>query len=147
MRMAAFGTALALILGTNLAAAQDAAHGDAEAGEKVFRKCKACHEIGPEAKAKVGPPLTDVLGRTAGTVEGFKYSDAMIAAGEGGLVWTPETIATFLEKPKDFVDGTKMSFAGLRKPEERDDVIAYLATFATETETETDNGEEDKEGS
>lgn len=108
--------------------AQDAA-GDAANGEKVFRKCMACHEVGPEAKARVGPPLNGIIGRTAGTLDGFAYSGPMVAAGEGGLVWSAETIAELLEKPKDFVPGTKMTFAGLRKEEERADVIAYLATF------------------
>lgn len=119
--------AMAMTVGT-LAAAQDVT-GDAVNGEKVFRKCKACHDVGPEAKAKVGPPLTGIIGRTAGTVEGFKYSDAMITAGSGGLIWSAETIAEFLAKPKDFVAGTKMTFAGLSKEEERADLIAYLATF------------------
>lgn len=120
--------ALGLTAGTAALAADFEITGDAASGEKVFRKCKACHQIGEGAQAKVGPVLTGILGRTAGTSE-FKYSDAMVEAGEGGLVWTPETIAHFLEKPKDFVSGTKMSFAGLRKEDERADVIAYLATF------------------
>jgi cytochrome c len=122
--------AMSMMAGT-LAIAQDVA-GDSANGEKVFRKCKACHDVGPEAKAKVGPPLTGIIGRTAGTVEGFKYSDAMMAAGTGGLIWSPETIGELIEKPKDFVPGTKMTFAGLRKEEERADVIAYLATFSEE---------------
>ena len=103
--------------------------GDAAAGEKVFRKCMACHAVGEDAKNKVGPILNGVLGRHAAGVEDFSYSDAMKAKGEEGLIWTPETLAAFLEKPRDYVNGTKMSFAGLRKEEERADVIAYLATF------------------
>ncbi len=103
--------------------------GDAEKGERVFRKCMACHAVGDDAKDKTGPTLNGILGRTAASHEGFAYSDAMKAKGDEGLVWTPETIGEFLEKPKDFVDGTKMTFAGLRKEDERADVIAYLATF------------------
>lgn len=103
--------------------------GDAAKGERVFRKCMACHAVGEDAKNKVGPALNGVLGRTAGTYGDFAFSAAMKEKGAEGLVWTPETLATFLEKPKELVDGTKMSFAGLRKPEERDDVIAYLAQF------------------
>ena len=122
--------AMVMMAGT-ITTAQDMA-GDAANGEKVFRKCKACHDVGPEAKAKVGPPLNGIIGRTAGTFEGFKYSDPMTAAGADGLVWSAETIGELLEKPKDFVPGTKMSFAGLRKEEERADVIAYLATFPAE---------------
>ncbi|MGB5559089.1 MAG: cytochrome c family protein [Paracoccaceae bacterium] len=108
--------------------------GDAAAGEKVFRKCMACHEIGPDAQSKTGPILTGVVGRKAGVIEGFAYSDALKAAAEGdtGLVWTPENLDAFLTKPKDFLAGTKMTFAGLRKDEDRANVIAYLATFAKE---------------
>ncbi|MCA8882236.1 MAG: cytochrome c family protein [Rhodobacteraceae bacterium] len=116
----------ALLLGTASSAWAD---GDAATGEKVFRKCKACHEIGDGAQHRVGPVLSGVVGRTAGTADGFAYSDAMTAAGAEGLVWTPETLAAFLEKPKAVVSGTKMSFAGLRREEERADVIAYLSGF------------------
>lgn len=131
MKTGTIGSILAtlVVLATGTAGLAQEAAGDAANGEKVFRKCMACHEVGPDAKAKVGPPLNGVIGRTAGTLEGFAYSDAMVAAGEGGLVWTAETIGELLEKPKDFVPGTKMTFAGLRKEEERADVIAYLATF------------------
>ena len=123
----AFCTMVITACSGSVALAQEA--GDPEKGEKVFRKCKACHEVGPDAKSKTGPVLNGIVGRDAATYEEFSYSDAMLAAGEGGLVWTPEALAEFLEKPKDFVDGTKMTFAGLRKDDERADVIAYLATF------------------
>ena len=104
--------------------------GDAALGETVFKKCMACHAAGEGATNKVGPVLTGVVGRTAGTYEGFSYSQAMKDAGAGGLVWTPENLAQFLAKPKDFVKGTKMSFAGLPKPEDAQNVIAYLATLS-----------------
>ncbi len=112
------------------AVAQDAMAGDAAKGEKVFKKCAACHSVGPDAKSKTGPVLNGIVGRPAASVEGFSYSEAMKAKAAEGLVWSPENIAQMIEKPKDFVPGTKMSFAGLRKEEERADVIAYLATFA-----------------
>ena len=96
--------------------------GDAAAGKKVFNKCKACHSI-DEEKNKVGPHLVGLVGRTAGTVEDFKYSDAM---KESGIVWTAETLAPYLEKPKDVVPGTKMAFAGLKKPEDIANLIAYI---------------------
>ena len=108
--------------------------GDAEKGEKVFRKCKACHAVGADAKNKVGPILNGIVGRTAASVPDFNYSDVFLELGANGTVWTPEELAAFLEKPRDYAKGTKMSFAGLRKEEERTDVIAYLATFAKETE-------------
>jgi cytochrome c len=104
--------------------------GDAAAGEKVFKKCRACHEVGADAKSKVGPELNDVVGRKAASVADFKYSKGLTekAAAED-LVWTPENLDAFLTKPKEFVDGTKMSFPGLRKEEERADLIAYLASL------------------
>ena len=108
--------------------------GDAEKGEKVFRKCKACHAVGADAKNKVGPILNGIVGRTAASVPDFNYSDVFLELGANGTVWTPEELAAFLEKPRDYAKGTKMSFAGLRKEEERTDVIAYLATFAEEME-------------
>ena len=111
-----------------------AMEGDAEDGEKVFRKCKACHQVGPDAKNRVGPILTGIVGRSPASVEGFKYSDAMQALADEGKTWTPEELAAFLEKPRDYAKGTKMAFAGLRKEEDRNDVIAYLATFGEASE-------------
>ena len=98
------------------------AEGDPANGEKVFRKCKACHALEP-GKNKVGPSLAGVFGRTAGTVEGFKYSSAMT---DSGIVWDEETMDGFLEKPKQVVPKTRMAFAGLKKEQDRMDVIAYL---------------------
>ena len=98
------------------------ADGDAAAGEKVFNKCKACHTL-EEGKNKVGPSLHGVMGRAAGAVDGFKYSSAM---AESGLTWDDETLAKFLAKPKDLIDKTKMSFAGLKKEEDIENVIAYI---------------------
>lgn len=108
---------------------QDASAQDVAAGEKIFKKCKACHAVGVDAKNKIGPALNGVIGSTAGAVEDFKYSEAMTAAGTSGMVWTEETMDQFLTKPKDFMKGTKMSFPGLKKPEERAALIAYLKTF------------------
>jgi len=111
------------------------AAGDAASGEKVFKRCAACHAVGADAKNKVGPQLNDVIGRTAGTAEGFKYSKAMVEAGAGGLAWTDETLEDYLESPKDFIKGNRMSFAGLRNDDERADVIAYLKQFSPGTAT------------
>lgn len=107
-----------------------AAEGDAAKGEKVFNKCKACHMVGEGAQNRVGPVLTGVVGRTVGTAEGFAYSDTLKEMGASGAVWTAEELAAFLEKPRDYAKGTKMAFPGLRKEDERADVIAYLATFS-----------------
>ena len=119
-------TAFALLM---LSAGSAVAQGDAGAGEAVFNKCKSCHMVGEGAKDRVGPVLNGVVGRTAGTLEGYSFSDALKTAGEGGLVWTPETLTEFLTKPRDYVKGTKMSFPGLPKPEDVANVIAYLQTF------------------
>lgn len=105
------------------------AEGDAKKGEKIFRKCKACHAVGEDAKNKVGPILTGIVGKQAGQNPDFKYSKGMIEAAEGGLTWDAEALATFLTKPKDLVKGTKMSFAGLRKEKDIENIIAYLETF------------------
>jgi len=102
---------------------------DVAKGEKVFRKCKACHAVGDGAKNKVGPMLNGVIGRSVAGVEGFKYSKVLVALGEEGKAWTEEELAAFLEKPRAYAKGTKMSFGGLRKEADRADVIAYLATF------------------
>lgn len=108
------------------AMAQD---GDAEAGEKVYRKCMACHAVGDGAKNKVGPQLNGVVGAPIASNEDFKYSKVLAEMGAEGKEWTPEELDAFLEKPREYAKGTKMSFAGLRKEEDRKDVIAYLATF------------------
>jgi cytochrome c len=120
--------ALTIALAAALAVPALAQEGDAAAGEKVFRKCAACHTLSADGKSKVGPDLYGVIGRTTGTAEGFTYSKVMTEAGAEGHVWTEEEISAFLESPKKMFPGTKMTFAGLRKPEERADVIAYIAS-------------------
>lgn len=102
---------------------------DVADGEKVFRKCAACHSVGEGAKSRVGPHLNDLFGRQAGTIDGFKYSAAMVAAGEGGIVWDEQTLTQYLVKPRDFVKGSRMAFAGLRKSADVANVIEYLKTF------------------
>ena len=96
--------------------------GDAAAGETVFAQCRTCHLI-EEGKNGVGPSLYGVIGRTAGTIEGFRYSDAN---ANSGVTWTPEVMYEYLEAPREFMPGTRMAFPGLRDPQDRADVIAYL---------------------
>lgn len=98
------------------------AEGDIEAGKKVFNKCKACHAL-EAGKKKVGPSLHGILGRPAGGMEGFKYSKAMM---ESGVEWTEENLDKYLTKPKEFIPGNKMIFPGLKKEQQRADVIAYI---------------------
>lgn len=97
---------------------------DPAAGEKVFAKCKACHKT--DGTNGTGPHLDGVVGRAVASVEGFRYSDGMVAHGGN---WDPETLQAFLENPKGVVEGTKMSFAGLPKPEDRANVIKYLESL------------------
>ena len=124
MKMRAVSLALTMILAAGAAAH---AEGDALAGKKVFNKCRACHDATGD-KNKVGPNLATVIGRPAATLESFgsKYSKAMIAAGEAGLVWDEATLTEYLAAPKAKVPGTNMAFAGLKKDAEIADVIAYL---------------------
>ena len=124
-KIAAALTALAL---TGMASSA-LAGGDAAAGKKIFKKCKACHQVGDGAKSKIGPMLNGIIGTEIASVEGFKYSKAFMAKKAEGLVWTEEVLDTYLTKPKKFIKGTKMSFPGLKKEAQRADVIAYLLTF------------------
>ena len=103
-----------------MAARADA--GDAAEGARVFKNCKAWHYVDRE-KNKSGPHLVNIVGRAAGAVEGFKYSKAMVGSG---LVWDEATLTGFLAKPKKYLKGTKMSFAGLKKESDIANVIAYL---------------------
>ena len=106
--------------------AQAALAQDAAAGEKVFLKCKVCHQIGDTAKNSVGPVLTGVVGRPAGTYPGYNYSDAN---KKSGLTWDEATLKEYLKNPKAKVPGTKMTFPGLPADEDIVNVIAYLKTF------------------
>lgn len=99
------------------------------AGKKLFKKCKACHQIGEGAKNKTGPMLNGVYGRTAGTVDGFRYSKSFNAASEDGLTWNDESLADFLTKPRSYIKGTKMSFSGFKKESDIQSMIIYLRSF------------------
>jgi cytochrome c len=103
------------------------AEGDAAKGEKVFVKCKACHEV-EKGVNRVGPSLKGVIGRPFAAVADYKYSEDMIAKGKEGKIWDEATLAAYLPDPKAMVPKSKMAFAGLKKPEEVADVIAYLKT-------------------
>ena len=100
---------------------------DAEQGAKVFKKCMTCHTA-DDATNKIGPSLKGIVGRKAASVEGFKYSDAMLAKGAAGVIWDEATLTTYLPDPRSFVPGTKMTFPGLKNPEDVANVIAYLKT-------------------
>ncbi len=116
------GISLGISLGMSLgpATAQDAA-----AGKDVFKKCAACH-VATEARNRVGPHLVGIVGRKAGSVEGFRYSEAMAAKGAEGLIWDEANIAAYMKDPKGFVPKNKMAFPGLKKDEDITNLIAYL---------------------
>lgn len=125
LSLAALGFGLASPTLADIDAALTAA--DPARGERVFKKCAACHTIEQGGAKKVGPNLYDVVNGPVAAADGFKYSDALI---EYGGEWTLKRLDAFLTKPKDEVKGTKMSFAGLKKEEDRADLIVYLNTFS-----------------
>jgi len=99
---------------------------DAEAGAKVFMKCRACHQIGETAKNAIGPILNGVVGRKAGSIETFNYT---AANKNSGITWDEATLKDYLKNPRAKVPGTKMTFAGLQSEQEISDVIGYLEQF------------------
>lgn len=116
---------LVLAVGLLAALPSVASAQDAEAGKAVFKKCLACHAVGPDAKNKVGPQLNGIVGRKAGTVEGFNYSDAMKNSGK---TWDAATLDGYLADPKAAIPGNKMVFVGVKDEKDRKDLIAYLET-------------------
>ncbi|MCB1503703.1 MAG: cytochrome c family protein [Hyphomicrobiaceae bacterium] len=119
-------TAVALVVagGAGAASAQDAA-----SGANVFKKCRACHDAGPNARNKVGPHLNGIYGRAAAAVGDFNYSDALKEAGAKKLVWDDETLNGYLESPTTYLPKNKMAFAGIKDEKQRADLVAYLKTF------------------
>ena len=121
--MSRFGVIGAAIAGVVLLSSLGAhAEGDVARGETVFKKCVICHTLEP-GKKKLGPTLHGVFGRTSGAVDGFRYSKAM---SEAGIVWDETTIDAYIANPRKYIPGNRMAFPGLRKPQDRADVIAFL---------------------
>ncbi len=118
MLFAALGVAL---LASGPVLAQDAA-----AGAKVFNQCRACHQVGDTAKNLIGPKLNGLFGRTAGSVEGFKYSDANV---KSGIVWSEAIFAEYIRDPKAKIPGTKMVYAGLKNDQQIADLTAFLKQY------------------
>lgn len=104
--------------------------GDAQQGKKLFSQCKGCHEVGKGAKDRVGPHLNGIFGRKAAAHEGFAYSESMERAGVDGLIWTIETLDAYIENPRVLVSKTRMSYRGMKKPEDRADLLAYLRIYS-----------------
>jgi cytochrome c len=110
---------LAILAGT-------ASAGDPAEGQKAFNKCRACHTIGENAKNLIGPKLNGLFGRKAGTIEGFKYSDANKASG---IVWNEKNFAEYIKDPKAFMPGNQMTFIGIKSEKEIENLIAFLKQF------------------
>ncbi len=113
---------LSLVLATGCLTSSALAEGDIKKGKKVYNKCRACHNIDKD-KNKVGPHLVGIFGRKAGSLEDFKYSDAMKSSD---VIWDAETLAAYVKKPKEFIEDTKMNFAGIKKDKQIVDLIAYM---------------------
>ncbi len=105
---------------------------DAEAGKKVYKKCAPCHSVGPGAKNKVGPHLNGLVGRAAGSGEGFKYSSAM---KDSGITWDQVTFIEYITSPKKRIPGNKMIFPGIKDELDREDLFAYVSQFDAEGNT------------
>ena len=120
MRLWLFAAVLSA-LGAGMAQAQDAAN-----GEKVFAQCRACHQVGETAKNAVGPHLNGLIGRTAGSVEGYSYSPAN---KNSGITWDEATFREYIKDPKAKIPGTKMVYAGLKDEKRIEDLLAYLKQF------------------
>ena len=117
---------LVLVLGAGIFAIVPGYAQDAASGEKIFVQCKACHQIGENAKNAVGPVLNGLFGRKAGMIEGYSYSSAN---KNSGITWNEETFREYIKDPKAKIPGTKMAFAGLKDPKQIDDIVAYLKQF------------------
>ena len=122
--------ALAPPVGGALAEQEVQQIGDAERGEKLFSKCSGCHKVGAGAESGIGPHLNGIYGRKAAAINGFFYSKGIERAASDGLVWTLETLDAYIDNPKALVSGTRMSFRGIKDPQDRHDVLAYLRIFS-----------------
>ncbi len=124
-----FSLVVALMTGATAVHATEAL-GDAQAGQAVFAQCKGCHQVGAGARNRIGPHLNNVFGRKAAGLEGFKYSKSLTRAGANGVEWHADTLSAYVENPRAFASGTRMSFAGLKDPQQRADLIAFLRGFS-----------------
>lgn len=128
MRRFAFAVTFVLLGAPVLA--QGAPSGDATAGEAIFRQqCRACHQIGDNARNGVGPQLNGVFGRRAGTVEGFRYSNAYRSPPTSEKTWSEENFRVYIRNPREVTPGTNMVYAGLRNEDQITNLIAYLRQF------------------
>ncbi len=118
--------AIALAIAVSVGFAGSAFAQDPAAGENVFKKCRACHQIGEGAKSGVAPHLNGLIGRLAGSIEGYNYS---AANKNSGVTWTEDAFKKYIADPKGFMPGNKMAFAGLKDAKDIDDLAAYLKQY------------------
>ena len=138
IRPAAAFLAIAVISWPENASAADA---DTVRGESLFKACSNCHEVGEGAKNKVGPHLDGIIGRKAGSLEGFKFSGAMKKAGEDGLSCSVQSIEDYIAKPRDYIKGNRMSFRGMEKPQDRADLVSWLEQISLRAPSSDVNAE------
>ncbi len=100
--------------------------GDVERGERLFQQCRSCHQIGAGADNRIGPHLNGIFGRTAGALDGFRYSRSMERAFGDGLIWDLRTLDAYIENPRALISGTRMSYRGMADPQDRMDLLAFL---------------------
>jgi cytochrome c len=122
MRAAPFALVAALALGT----LRPAAAQDAEAGKRIFNQCRACHSIEAGGKNGVGPNLHGIVGRKAGSIEGFRYSANLKEKAEGGLTWDEATLRSYITNPKALLPAGSMSYPGLKNEQSLNDLLAFL---------------------
>jgi cytochrome c len=124
-----------LVCGAALVAAMaaTATAADIDNGKAVFGKCRACHQVGENAKNLVGPKLNGLFGRKAGSIEGFNYSEANKTSG---ITWDEATFREYIKNPKAKIPNTKMVFAGITDDQDIDDLIAYLKQFGPDSKTQ-----------
>lgn len=127
MRHLHLAAAVAALLAAPAFAMAQEVEGDPEAGQRVFNQCRACHQVGENARNLVGPVLNDLFGRESASVETYNYSQAM---QDYDVTWTHETFRTYIKDPRGEVPGTKMVFAGVQDDERITDLIAYLEQFS-----------------
>ncbi|MGY6705186.1 c-type cytochrome [Roseinatronobacter sp.] len=99
-------------------------------GESLYRACRTCHQVGEGARNAVGPMLNGIIGRSAGTMDGFRYSPVLTEAGDTGLIWTEETVSEFIADPRGYLPRNRMSYAGMRDADDRRALVAYLSTYS-----------------
>jgi len=120
--------AFSCVLNASVSSADEAL---SKLGEGLFeRDCARCHQVGIDAKNKVGPHLDQIIGRTAGTVDSFRYSKALRTAGEDGLIWDAATLDQYIEKPRSFIKGNRMSYRGMASAKDRKALLAWLGSIS-----------------